>query len=65
MPFGTAGSWLLRCRTASKKTELFLSSGGYSGGTPRFASTEIGESGLFSFYRKKEASNSKNNGTLL
>ena len=34
--------WFLRCRTESKKTEPFLSSGGYSGGTPCFASTEVG-----------------------
>ncbi len=37
MPNGRAGSWLLWCRTASKKmSELFLSSGGYSGGYPPF-----------------------------
>ena len=33
---GRAGSWLLWCQTASKKTEPFLISGGYSGGTSRF-----------------------------
>ncbi len=36
IPNGRAGPRLLWCRTASKKTEPFLSSGGYSGGYPPF-----------------------------
>jgi len=48
-----------------QKTEPFLSSGGYSEGTLRCASTDVGYNlAYFRFYRKKEASTAKNNGTL-